>query len=185
MTSRQRYFSRLTAIALATACMQACTHHPAITPAPATPATTEELPPERPRIIIEKARRELLYYANGQLQATYKVALGQQPVGAKTCSGDKRTPEGIYFVTEHVPDSGFYRALRLSYPSAADYARARKQGCDPGGGILIHGLQNGFGYVGRLHSDVDWTRGCIAVTNEEMDQLWSQVANGTLVEIRP
>jgi murein L,D-transpeptidase YafK len=172
---------------LALACASGCSHRPMPSPAPVpvVQAATAEPIPQQNRIIIEKSHHQLRYYANGELVAAYKVALGQNPVGAKTCSGDKRTPEGIYFVSEHIPDSGFYRALRISYPGLADLQRAQQQHCSPGGDILIHGLQNGFGYVGRLHSEVDWTRGCIAVTNEEMDVLWSKVADGTIVEIRP
>ncbi|HQQ62027.1 MAG TPA: L,D-transpeptidase family protein, partial [Pseudomonadales bacterium] len=151
-------------LALVLVCSAGCSYHPAPPPsAPGEPARAAENIPQHDRIIIEKSRHQLRYYANGQLVASYKVALGQNPVGAKTCSGDKRTPEGIYFVSEHIRDSGFYRALRISYPNLADLQRARKQGCDPGGDILIHGLQNGFGYVGRLHAEVDWTRGCIAI----------------------
>ena len=113
------------------------------------------------------------------------MALGRNPVGPKTCQGDNRTPEGIYAVTEHKRDSGFYRALRLSYPAPVDYARAAKMGCEPGGDIMIHGLENGYGWVGTAHRSADWTRGCVAVTNEEMDTLWTWIPDGTVVEIRP
>lgn len=82
-------------------------------------------------------------------------------------------------------DSSFHRALHLSYPSAADRARAVAQGVDPGGLIMIHGLKNGLGWLGRLHRLFDWTDGCIAVTNPEIEQIWQSVPDGTPIELRP
>ncbi len=143
------------------------------------------MPARADRVLIEKSKRLLTLYDHNHAFATYKIALGRNPVGAKTCSGDYRTPEGRYTVTGQNPASRFHRSLRLSYPNAADLARARKQGCNPGGNVAIHGLENGYGWVGRTHRDADWTNGCIAVTNEEMDRLWQLVPKGTPVEIHP
>lgn len=154
------------------------------------PAEPPRLPPpvlpvKADRLLVEKSRHLLTVYRQGQVLASFPVALGREPVGPKTCQGDNRTPEGLYAVLQHQSKSAFHRALRLSYPSAADYERARRQGCKPGGDIVIHGLENGYGWVGTAHRSADWTSGCIAVTNEEMDQLWSWVPDGTIVEIRP
>ncbi len=143
------------------------------------------LPVRADRVVIEKSRRLLSVYRQGHLLGSFKVALGRSPVGPKTCQGDNKTPEGVYTVTEHKRDSDFYHALRLSYPSSEDITRAKAQGCTPGGDIMIHGLENGYGWVGTAHQSADWTRGCIAVTNEEMDRLWTWVLDNTVVEIRP
>jgi murein L,D-transpeptidase YafK len=137
------------------------------------------------RVVIEKSKRLMTVFAMNKPIATYQIALGRNPVGQKQCAGDNRTPEGVYSVIERKENSNFYRALRLSYPLAADIERAKSKNCPPGGNIMIHGLENGFAYVGTAHRSVDWTNGCIAVTNEEMDQLWKLVRNGTIVEIRP
>ena len=133
----------------------------------------------------EKGKRLLTVYHNHHTFLSYRIALGRNPVGPKTCSGDYRTPEGRYTVRKQNSQSRFYRSLLLTYPNHDDRERARKQGCSPGGDVAIHGLENGYGWVGRTHRDVDWTNGCVAVTNQEMDTLWRLVPVGTPVEIRP
>ncbi len=137
------------------------------------------------RIVVLKSKRELQLWSNGTLFKTYRVALGGEPVGRKERQGDHRTPEGQYVVSGRNPKSKFHRALRLSYPNAEDRARAAKRGLSPGGDIMIHGLPNGYGWVGRGHLSRDWTDGCIAVTDEEIEEIWNLVADGTPVEIRP
>jgi murein L,D-transpeptidase YafK len=137
------------------------------------------------RIVVEKSKHLMTVYALNKPIATFQIALGQEPVGPKTCAGDNRTPEGIYTVIDHKADSNFYLALRLSYPSPKDITNAKKLNCKPGNNIMIHGLPKRFIKLGRAHREVDWTHGCIAVNNQEMDQLWTMVANGTTVEIRP
>jgi murein L,D-transpeptidase YafK len=137
------------------------------------------------RIVIEKSKHLMTVYALNKPIATFQIALGQEPVGPKTCAGDNRTPEGIYTVTDHKADSNFYLALRLSYPSPKDITNAKKLNCKPGNNIMIHGLPKRFIKLGRAHREVDWTHGCIAVNNQEMDQLWTMVSKGTTVEIRP
>jgi murein L,D-transpeptidase YafK len=137
------------------------------------------------RLVVLKGRHELLLLSHGRTLATYRVALGKHPAGPKQQQGDGRTPEGLYFIDYHKPDSSFYRALHLSYPSAADWKRATARGVDPGGAIMIHGVRPRLRALGRLHRLVDWTDGCIAVTNPEMDQIFAAVSDGTPVELRP
>jgi len=116
---------------------------------------------------------------------TYRVALGREPIGPKEREGDLRTPEGRYVVDFHLHDSAFHRALHVSYPNQEDLARARELGLPSGGDIMIHGLKNGRGWFGRLHRVVDWTRGCIAVTDREVEEIFRAVPDGTPVEIVP
>jgi murein L,D-transpeptidase YafK len=137
------------------------------------------------RIVIVKSKREMTLMSGGNTVKSYKVALGTEPVGAKQRQGDHKTPEGIYSVDAKVAQSEFHRALHLSYPSAADRERARKMGVSPGGDVEIHGLGAKWGWVGAAHRNSDWTDGCVAVTNEEIDEIWPLVAVGTTVEIRP
>ena len=141
--------------------------------------------PQGNRIIVEKSKRLMHVYHDKESIVTFRIALGRSPTGRKTCQGDNKTPEGHYHLTGHNPRSNYYKALKISYPSAADRERARKKGCDPGGDIMIHGLENGFGWVGRTHRSIDWTNGCIAVTNKEMDILYQMIRDGSTIEIRP
>ncbi len=136
-------------------------------------------------MLVEKSARTLTLLHQGTAFKTYKVALGAQPVGAKDRQGDHKTPEGKYFVDAKKKPSQFYLALHFSYPSAADRQRARKLGVSPGGDVEIHGLGKTFGCVGSAHRLRDWTDGCIAVTNEEIDEIFRLVPIGTPVEIRP
>lgn len=137
------------------------------------------------RILVEKKARKLTLLRAGKPLKSYRVALGPEPVGDKQCQGDNRTPEGIYTITGRNARSQFHRSLRISYPDAAHRARARRLGCSPGGDIMIHGLGRGFRHLGRLHTLVDWTAGCIAVTDGEIEEIWRAVPDGTVVEIRP
>jgi len=106
-------------------------------------------------------------------------------MGPKEHEGDGRTPEGIYTIDFHKPDSAFHRALHVSYPSAEDNARAAETGLSPGGDIMIHGWPNGLRAFGATHRLRDWTAGCIAVTDPEIDEIYSSVNDGTAIEIRP
>ncbi|RYD70798.1 MAG: hypothetical protein EOP84_26055, partial [Verrucomicrobiaceae bacterium] len=94
-------------------------------------------------------------------------------------------PEGNYIIDWRNPKSVCFRSLHISYPDSADKARARTQGVSPGGNIMIHGLPNGFGWIGRLHRLRNWTDGCVGVTNPEMLELWQAIPDGTPIEIRP
>lgn len=137
------------------------------------------------KIVVSKSARTLTLYEGQRLLKSYWVSLGSEPVGAKQFEGDGRTPEGSYVIASRNPRSSYYRALRISYPSAADATRANAAGKSPGGEIMIHGLRNGLGWMGRWHRWRDWTAGCIAVTNDEMDELWRAVPDGVRVEIQP
>jgi len=122
--------------------------------------------------------------SGGQVLKTYKVALGD-PVGAKKQQGDRETPEGEYVIDSKNTHSRFHRALHVSYPNSADRERARKLGVSPGRDVEIHGLPSKYAWLGFLHRQMDWTAGCIAVTNSEIDEIWPLVPLGTPVEIRP
>ena len=136
-------------------------------------------------IVVEKAKRSLTAYSNGKLIRSYRVALGSSPVGAKEREGDNRTPEGEFTIDSRLEKSAFHRALHVSYPGPADIARAKAGGYKPGGAIMIHGIANGYGWLGSLHTKTDWTRGCIAVTDDEIEELWRIVPNGTRIQIKP
>ena len=137
------------------------------------------------RIVVIKSQRRLELYAGGKLLKTYTVSLGRNPNGPKLREGDKRTPEGLYAVESHNPRSSYHVALKVSYPSDSDQAAAAKRGMAPGSDIMIHGMRNGLGMVGRLHRWMDWTAGCIAVTNPEIDEIYRAVPDGIPIEIRP
>jgi murein L,D-transpeptidase YafK len=122
---------------------------------------------------------------HGKVLKKYKVALGGEPTGPKERQGDHKTPEGVYVLDRRNERSHFYRSLHVSYPNGEDRARAQKAGVDPGGDIVVHGLPNGVGWIGSAHRMRNWTDGCIAVTNEEMDEIWRSVPDGTPIEIRP
>jgi murein L,D-transpeptidase YafK len=137
------------------------------------------------RVIVNKAKRELLLMHAGIVVKSYRVALGRNPVGPKTRQGDGKTPEGVYSISRRNPASAFHRALRVSYPNSADRAQAKRLGVAPGGDIMIHGLPNGQGRIGKAHLQTDWTEGCVAVTNAEIEEIWGLVRDGTRVEINP
>jgi murein L,D-transpeptidase YafK len=137
------------------------------------------------KVLVLKGERRLELLKDGKTLKSYRVALGWSPRGHKQREGDGKTPEGKYVIDARNAGSGFHRALHISYPRPQDRARARKQGVSPGGQIMIHGIKNGVGWIGPLHRLYDWTNGCIAVTDEEIREIWRAVPNGTPVEIRP
>lgn len=137
------------------------------------------------RVVVLKKERTLQLWSGRKVVKSYKVALGGDPVGPKARQGDHKTPEGIYVLDSRNAHSQFYKSIHISYPSARDRVVARARGVSPGGDVFVHGLPNGYGWVGTSHRLKDWTDGCIAVTNEEMDEIWEAVANGTPIEIRP
>ena len=124
-------------------------------------------------------------FAGGNVIRTYKVALGRGGLAAKEREGDARTPEGRYTIDARNDHSRYHRALHVPYPNAVDRERAARLGISPGGAIMIHGLPSGMGWVGSAHRLYDWTLGCIAVTDEEIEEIWKLVPLGTPVEIRP
>jgi murein L,D-transpeptidase YafK len=137
------------------------------------------------KVLVEKAARRLTLLRAGVSLKTYRIALGTHPIGPKETQADGRTPEGAYVVDGRKADSGYHRALHISYPNAHDRSRAAALRASPGGDIMIHGAKNGMGWLGSLHRAIDWTQGCIAVTDEEIEEIWSAVPNGTPVEILP
>ena len=136
-------------------------------------------------ILVEKAARRLTLFSGADPIKSYTIALGRSPTGHKLEEDDNRTPEGIYFIDGRNSDSACHLALHVSYPQAGDKAAAKKRGVSPGGDIMVHGIQNGYGWLGALHRSGDWTAGCMAVTDFEIDEIWRTVPNGTKIEIRP
>jgi murein L,D-transpeptidase YafK len=136
------------------------------------------------RIIVSKAIHRMTLFKDGRVIKTYSVALGRGGLGPKLRAGDNKVPEGLYRITGRNAHSAFHLSLQIGYPTAAQAADARKRGFDAGGDIMIHGIRKGFGWIGSAHRQVDWTRGCIAVTNQEIEEIWQLVPDGTVVEIR-
>ena len=134
------------------------------------------------QVVVKKGDRKLYLISGKSVVKTYEIKLGQQPVGDKKYEGDGKTPEGVYFIDRFNPNSRYYLSVGISYPSAQDVAQAAALGLRPGGDIFIHGQPNG-----RPGPPIarDWTDGCIAVTNDEIKQLWDRVPDGTPITIRP
>jgi murein L,D-transpeptidase YafK len=147
--------------------------------------TSRNLALHADRVVVLKKDRKLQLLFQDKVIKTYKVALGSVPIGPKRQQGDHKTPEGIYVLDSRNAHSRFYKSIHISYPNAQQRNAARSMGVSPGGDVFIHGLPNGFGFVGAGHRLKDWTDGCIAVTNREIDEIWSAVSDGTPVEIRP
>jgi murein L,D-transpeptidase YafK len=151
-----------------------------------------EMPAQQPvpaqkadSILILKKDHILELLAKGKVIRTYKVALGRGGLAPKTREGDALTPEGHYIIDAKNAASAYHRALHISYPNAEDRGRATKLGDSPGGAIMIHGLPNKMSWLGSTHRLYDWTLGCVAVTDPEIDEIWILVPVGSPVEIRP
>ena len=129
-------------------------------------------------VVVSKKKREMTLLRGESVLRTYRIALGREPVGPKRREGDGRTPEGRYTIDRRNARSKYHLSLHISYPDAADVARAREAGVDAGGDIMIHGQRDGV-----VRMEGDWTQGCIAVTDEEMDEIWGLVGEGTAVWI--
>lgn len=136
------------------------------------------------RVIVDKPARRLQLLRDGAVMGEYEISLGAAPDGHKTREGDEKTPEGEYLIDWRNPQSVAHLSLHISYPNADDQAAAQARGESPGGAIMIHGMLNGWGWLGGLHRGWDWTNGCIAVTNAEMAEIWSLVPDGTPIEIK-
>jgi murein L,D-transpeptidase YafK len=153
---------------------------------PAGSRTTEAAAPEpADSILILKKDHVLELLAGGKVIRSYKVALGSGGLAPKEREGDGRTPEGHYVIDSRNEHSAYHKALHVSYPNDEDRRRAAKLGVSPGGSIMIHGLPNGKGWIGAAHRMYDWTLGCVAVTDEEIDEIWKLAPVGLPVEIRP
>ncbi|MGQ9830996.1 MAG: L,D-transpeptidase family protein [Thermochromatium sp.] len=161
--------------------------HGCTTTAPLTTSNKEVTGPVD-KVVVKKSQRRLELLSNGQVVRQYHVALGGSPIGHKYREGDQRTPEGTYTLNWRNPNSIFYKSIHISYPSERDRAISRRLGYDnPGGMIMIHGLPN---YIQsesmrQQYANRDWTQGCIAVQNHEMDEIWSLVKDGTPIQILP
>ena len=138
-------------------------------------------------VVVHKAQRRMKLMKDGQVYREYRIALGDQPVGHKMQEGDERTPEGDYTLDWRNPRSNYYKSIHVSYPNHRDRAFARAMNINPGGMIMIHGRPNWLtsAKVAREYDGRDWTDGCIAVTNEEMDEVWRLVRDGTPIRILP
>ena len=137
------------------------------------------------KVLIKKKERRLTLLSMGEVIKTYKIALGGNPIGPKERQGDNKTPEGTYIIDSRNRDSDYHLSLHISYPNEKDKMRAKELGVSPGGDIMIHGIKNSLTWVGASHAEIDWTKGCIAVTDEEMEEIYKLVPNGTIVEIKP
>lgn len=137
------------------------------------------------KIVVYKSKRKLVVFHNNDLLKSYKISLGRNPVGAKHFQGDNKTPEGLYFINDKNPNSNYHLNLGISYPAKKDIEYAKKYGKSPGGNIKIHGLKNGLGFLGKLHRLFDWTHGCIALTNHEIEELYDHTKIGTPILIKP
>lgn len=136
-------------------------------------------------VVVKKKERKLYLLKNGKAYRTYDVSLGASPVGHKQTAGDKRTPEGRYVLGSRDENSRFYKSIHISYPNQEDLQRAQQTGIDAGEAIMIHGQPNGFAWAWWLLNLWDWTNGSVAVNNQDMDEIWSLVDNGTPIEITP
>jgi murein L,D-transpeptidase YafK len=136
-------------------------------------------------VLVDKSDRKLTLFRAGRVLREFDVSLGLVPNGPKQREGDFRTPEGKYMLDMRNANSDFFLSIHVSYPNEADRARARAQGVDPGGQIMIHGLPNEPKYDLRRYEDTDWTDGCIAVSNSDMVDIWLMTRESTPIEIRP
>lgn len=140
--------------------------------------------PKADKAIVIKSKRILLLLRDGDILATYRIALGKRSNGRKIIAGDKKTPEGKYTLSKN-SNSRFHLSLRISYPNESDIENAKRLGVSPGGDIMIHGLPQELADFGKYHRYYDWTDGCIAVTNQEIEEIYQMVDDGTPIEILP
>ncbi|MCY1286601.1 L,D-transpeptidase catalytic domain [compost metagenome] len=159
-----------------------CLSFTALTHANATPTLDGQ---RIDKVLVIKSERKLHLMGKGTVLKSYKVSLGKQPVGAKQREGDKRTPEGFYWIDWRKTSDRFNLAMHISYPNIRDQHKAREAGVPAGGMIMIHGTPIDEEYPEWYFSTLDWTEGCIAMTNADMREIWSLVKDGTLIEIRP
>jgi murein L,D-transpeptidase YafK len=136
-------------------------------------------------VLVKKHDKRLYLIKNKKPFKMYRIALGANSKGPKTKAGDERTPEGTYMLDYKNSDSDFYKSIHISYPNDQDIKRAKEMGVVPGGDIMIHGQKNGSKNFSRIQRYVNWTDGCIAVTNAEMDEIWASIDVGTPITIEP
>jgi murein L,D-transpeptidase YafK len=136
-------------------------------------------------VVVNKSDSQLYLERAGKRLASFKVAFGGEPRGHKREQGDERTPEGRYVLDSKNERSAFYKSIHISYPNAADRVAAKARGVSPGGDIMIHGQKNGWAWLAPVAQLFDWTDGCVALRNSDMDKVWDAVDAGTPIEIRP
>jgi murein L,D-transpeptidase YafK len=141
--------------------------------------------PKADRIVVFKSQRRLELRRGGELIRAYHIALGPHPIGPKVERGDGKTPEGTYFIDRRNPASEYHLSMHISYPQTADLKRATALNVDPGANILIHGEPNILNHEGKANLLKDWTAGCIALHNTDMDEVWRMTEDGVTVEIHP
>ncbi|MBM7059946.1 L,D-transpeptidase family protein [Pseudomonas sp. UL073] len=159
-----------------------CLSFAAFTHANATPTLNGQ---SVDKVLVIKSERKLHLMGKGAVLKSYKVSLGKQPRGAKQREGDSRTPEGFYWIDWRKTSDKYNLAMHISYPNIRDQHKARNGGFPPGGMIMIHGTPIDAEYPEWYFSSLDWTEGCIAMKNADMQEIWSLVKDGTLIEIRP
>ncbi|WP_404366501.1 murein L,D-transpeptidase family protein [Marinobacter sp.] len=137
------------------------------------------------QVLVRKEERRLYLMSDEEVIRSYRISLGGNPYGHKLFEGDQRTPEGSYTLDWRNPGSDFYKSIHISYPNKNDRSQAAAWGQDPGGSIMIHGLPNGAEDMAFAYTGLDWTEGCIAVANHEMDEIWQLVSDGTPIQIVP
>ncbi len=136
------------------------------------------------KVLVIKSKRVLLLLQNGSILREYQICLGRNPKGPKTRRGDYRTPEGTYILDSRNPNSSFHLSLHISYPSKTDILKARLRGLAPGSNVTIHGFPDGI-TIDDIGGYLDWTKGCIAVSNHDIEEIWQLVPDGTPIEIKP
>ena len=138
------------------------------------------------RVVVNKSQLRMYLMSGPQVMRTYEISLGENPIGHKEREGDEKTPEGLYVLDYRNPESRFYKSIHVSYPNRQDLNRAKSKNLDPGGNIFIHGLPNNYDLFDRNFFKQNWTDGCIAVNNnEQMDEIWQLVKDGTPIKILP
>lgn len=142
-------------------------------------------PDKADKVVVLKSKRVLFLLKEGEIIKAYKIALGKDPVGHKARLGDNKTPEGAYTLSSRKYSDKYHLTIFISYPNESDTERAKNLGVSPGGSIAIHGLPKGLASLNKLHRQMDWTSGCIAVTNDEIEEIWRLVEDGTPIEIKP
>lgn len=149
----------------------------------ATLARAESTLPLADSVVVDKSERKMWLISNGTRYREYDISLGDSPLGHKEQEGDERTPEGSYIIDYRNPASRYHLSLHINYPQQRDRDRARRRGVSPGGDIFIHGLPTGTTITPQAFKGRDWTDGCIAVNNREIEEIWSLVRDGTPIEI--
>lgn len=149
----------------------------------ATLAWGESELPYAELVLIDKSERKMWLITEGRKYREYDISLGDNPIGHKEQERDEKTPEGRYTIDYRNPESKYHLSLHIDYPREQDRENADSKGVSPGGEIFIHGLPNGAGHMSLAYQNIDWTDGCIAVNNPEIEEIWELVRDGTPIEI--